>query len=116
MSRLSGRLLSDDAMGHPLAAYDLEPGDVVAGTPAASAAELDRLGGVGIGLWELTEGTVRDTEVDEVFVVLRGDGDVTWEDGSLVRLGPGVVVRLRAGERTTWTIRATVRKVYVAVD
>jgi len=110
------RLLSGDAGGHPLEPYDLILSDIVSGSPAASAAELDRLAGVGIGLWELTEGTVRDTEVDEVFVVLTGDGEVAWEDGSVVRLAPGVVVRLHAGEHTTWTIRSVVRKVYVAVD
>lgn len=110
------RLLSDSVAGHPLDAYDLEPSDIVAGSPVASAVELDRLAGVGIGLWELTEGTVRDTEADEVFVVLSGDGEVVWEDGERIPLAPGVVVRLHAGERTTWTIRSTVRKVYVAVD
>lgn len=110
------RLLSGSVEGHPLEAYDLDPGDTVDGSPRASAVELDRLGGVGIGLWELTEGTVRDTEADEVFVVLGGEGEVAWEDGERIFLAPGVVVRLRAGERTTWTIRTTVRKVYVAVD
>ena len=31
-----------------------------------------------------------------------------------VALAPGVVVRLRAGERTTWVVTEALRKVYVA--
>lgn len=88
--------------------------EVVAGTPTTGAAAWAELGGVEVGLWEITSGTVRDTEVDEVFVVLTGEGTVTFEDGSAVTLGPGVVVRLHAGERTRWEIRTTLRKVYVA--
>ncbi len=61
----------------------------------------------------MTEGTARDTEVDEVFVVLAGDGTVRFEDGETLRLGPGVAVRLRAGERTTWAVTATLRKVWI---
>ena len=54
-----------------------------------------------------------DTEVDEIFVVLSGSGAVTFEDGSQIDLKPGVVVQLRAGDRTRWTIREPLRKVYV---
>jgi uncharacterized protein len=67
-----------------------------------------------VGLWEMAPGTARDTEVDEVCVMLAGRGTVTFEDGEVVELAPGVVVRLRAGERTTWTVTETLRKVYVA--
>jgi uncharacterized cupin superfamily protein len=31
-----------------------------------------------------------------------------------VELAPGSVVRLTAGMRTTWTVRETLRKIYVA--
>ncbi len=33
----------------------------------------------------------------------------------MFELGPGAAVRLRAGERTTWVVTETLRKVYVAV-
>jgi len=49
-----------------------------------------------------------------VFVVLAGRGSVTFEDGETIALRPGVAVRLRAGECTTWTVSETIRKVYVA--
>ncbi|HNN47832.1 MAG TPA: cupin domain-containing protein [Marmoricola sp.] len=110
------RRLCPDFSTARLEPYELPNTEIRSGTPQASALELDRLGPTAIGLWELTEGTVVDTEVDEVFVVLSGAGWITWEDGDSMELGPGVIVRLRAGERTTWTIRATLRKVYIALD
>ena len=85
--------------------------DVLAG----AAGELARLGDAEVGTWEMAPGTDHDTEVDEVFVVLTGRGIVSFEDGEVVDLAPGVAVRLRAGERTTWVVTETLRKVYVAV-
>ena len=79
------------------------------------ALPLATLGDTEVGVWEMEPGTEEDTEVDEVFVVLAGRGAVTFEDGEVVDLARGVAVRLRAGERTTWTVTETVRKVYVAV-
>lgn len=85
--------------------------DVLAG----AAAPLTTLGGAEIGTWEMAPGTDHDTEVDEVFVVLAGRGTVTFEDGEVIELAPGVAVRLTAGERTTWVVTETLRKVYVAL-
>lgn len=76
---------------------------------------LGDLGDVAVGVWEMQPGTEQDTEVDEVFVVLAGRGTVTFEDGEVVDLAPGAAVRLRAGERTTWVVTETLRKVYVAI-
>ena len=85
--------------------------DVLAG----EAAPLTALGAAEVGTWEMAPGVDHDTEVDEVFVVLAGRGTVEFEDGEVVTLAPGVAVRLRAGERTTWTVTETLRKVYVAL-
>ena len=85
--------------------------DVLAG----ETGPLTTLGPAEIGTWGMAPGTDHDTEVDEVFVVLAGHGTVTFEDGEVVELAPGVAVRLRAGERTTWVVTETLRKVYVAV-
>lgn len=85
--------------------------DVLAG----EAAPLTELGAAEVGTWEMAPGTDHDTEVDEVFVVLAGRGTVTFEDGDVIDLAPGVAVRLTAGERTTWVVTETLRKVYVAV-
>ncbi len=53
-----------------------------------------------IGVWEMTPGAMRDTEADEVFVVLVGRGDrrrSTIRALPSIELGPGSVVRLAAG-------------------
>ena len=76
---------------------------------------LATLGETEVGLWCMEPGTDHDTEVDEVFVVLAGRGTVEFEDGEVVTLTPGVAVRLKAGERTTWTVTEKLRKVYVAL-
>ncbi len=111
---MSDRLLSADARSVALEVDDLDPDDVVAGIPIAASVALGEVAGVEVGVWEITPGTVRDTEVEEIFVVLAGDGTVRFADGTAVELGPGTVVRLQAGERTEWEIRSTLRKVYVA--
>ena len=92
------------------------PGRVL--TPDVLTADLSPLATLGdaeVGLWGMAPGTDRDIEVDEVFVVLAGRGTVTFEDGEVVDLQPGVAVRLWAGERTTWVVTETLRKVYVAL-
>jgi uncharacterized cupin superfamily protein len=81
----------------------------------APLAPLATVGEAEVGLWGMEPGVDHDTEVDEVFVVLAGRGTVEFEDGEVVTLAPGVAVRLRAGERTTWTVTETLRKVYVAL-
>lgn len=88
--------------------------DVVSGTPTVGVVGLGTFRDVELGIWEITPGTVRDVEADEVFVVLEGDGTVRFEDGSEVALAPGAIVRLHEGERTEWTIRTRLRKVYLA--
>jgi len=96
-----------------LEGYDLEPGDVVSGSPAAAELSVFRVRDVEVGIWELTPGTVTDVEKDEVFVVLSGEGTITFEGGEVVELAPGSLVRLNAGESTVWEIRSPLRKVYV---
>ena len=92
----------------------LDPGTVVDGTPEAGSRALAAVAGVEVGVWEMTPGTATDVEVDEVFVVLAGSATVSFDDGERVDLRPGSVVRLRAGEPTTWVVRETIRKIYVA--
>lgn len=114
MSAAAQRSLSDDVGTHLLEPGTLDPADVVSGEPRTASTELAAWDGTSVGLWEITAGTVRDTEIDEVFVVLSGDATVRFDDGSTLELGPGVAVRLYAGDRTVWEVRETLRKVYVA--
>jgi mannose-6-phosphate isomerase-like protein (cupin superfamily) len=83
-------------------------------TPTCPPRRSTAVAGVEVGVWEMSPGTATDVEVDEVFVVLSGAATVTFDDGEAVDLGPGSVVRLRAGEHTTWVVRETLRKIYVA--
>lgn len=111
---VSDRLLAADVRTVPLHHQPLSDGDVVDGSPTAAVRPLGTAGGVEIGVWEMTVGVARDTEVDEVFVVLAGAGTVEFADGERIDLSPGTAVRLRAGERTTWTVTETLRKLWVA--
>ena len=87
---------------------------IVAGTPATGSVDLDE--DMGIGVWEMTPGAMSDVEIDEVFVVVAGSATVEFVDPALpaVELQQGSVVRLEAGMRTIWTVRETLRKVYLA--
>lgn len=111
---MSARLLSTDVRSQVLEPAELAASTIKAGTPVAALNELAELAGLGIGVWELTEGTVTDVETDEVFIVLAGRGTVEFTDGEVLDLAPGVAVRLTAGEHTVWTVHETIRKIYVA--
>ena len=87
---------------------------IVAGTPSTGAVDLDE--DMGIGIWEMTPGAMSDVEIDEMFVVVAGSATVEFVDPALpsIELEPGSIVRLEAGMRTIWTVRETLRKVYLA--
>ena len=101
------RLLSADVHAAALEADGLSE-------PLATASRALVEGEVEVGLWEAGPGVDTDTEADEVFLVLSGAGTVTFDDGSALTLRPGVLVRLQAGDRTTWEITERLRKLYVA--
>jgi uncharacterized protein len=110
----SARVLGADLLTSPLPHEPLPVDDVIAGAPTAGTHPLAELGDLEIGLWEMSAGAARDTETDEIFLVLSGRGEVRFADGETIALRPGVAVRLRAGERTAWTISEPLRKVYLA--
>lgn len=89
--------------------------DTVSGDPKQGVAELGTIGNCEVGIWELRDGVVTDTEVDEFFVVLSGSATVEFldEDRS-VEVGAGDVMRLVAGSRTRWTVTDHIRKVYIS--
>lgn len=114
---MSARILGEHLLTAELGHDPLTGDEVVSGAPSAAVLPLGNLlptAGVEVGLWEMSEGVARDTEVDEIFVVLSGEGRVEFEDGEILELRPGVAVRLSAGERTVWTVDLTLRKIYVA--
>ncbi|GAA2038193.1 cupin domain-containing protein [Agromyces tropicus] len=109
-----------DAASLPLAHEPVPDDQVVAGAPTTGYAALDehadgdRAGELGI--WEMTPGTMRDVEVDEVFLVIAGRARVEFVEPALpaVELRPGSIVRLDAGMSTVWTVTETLRKLFIA--
>lgn len=94
----------------------LDAAQVRVGSPATRHLQLDETPGRTVGIWEHTPGVSTDVEADEVFVVLAGSATLEFEEPALppVELAPGVVVRLTEGMRTIWSVRETLRKVYIA--
>lgn len=91
------------------------PEQTVAGTPTTAVLDLGTIGDQEWGVWEMTPGTMTDTEVEELFVVIAGRGTVRLIDsGQTLELAPGTVGRLTAGARTEWTVTETLRKIWVA--
>ncbi|SEK62151.1 cupin domain-containing protein [Nonomuraea pusilla] len=92
----------------------LDPAQVVSGAPEVRHLGLADAGDLGVGVWQHGPGVSTDVEAEEVFVVLAGRATIAVEDGPVLEVGPGDVVLMPAGARTTWTVHETLRKVYAA--
>ncbi|MFF2370794.1 cupin domain-containing protein [Agromyces sp. NPDC058110] len=105
-----------DAAGLALEHEPVAPEQVVAGAPTTAYRPLDESDAGEIGVWEMSVGAMSDVEVDEVFVVLAGSATVEFVEPSLpsIDLAPGSVVRLETGMQTIWTVRETLRKVFIS--
>jgi uncharacterized cupin superfamily protein len=112
--RVIERSESLDPMALELEPWPLEPDQIVAGGPEVSGRVLDASpdGKVERGVWQHTAGVSRDTESDEMFVVLAGRATIEVEGGPTLEVGPGDVGLLHAGDRTTWTVHEDLRKIY----
>jgi uncharacterized cupin superfamily protein len=102
-----------DALTVVLEHGPLPADQVISGSPTTGSLVLDERAGREIGVWEMTPGVATDIELDEVFVVLAGSATVEGVEDAPIELGPGSTVTLTAGMRTTWTVRETLRKIYV---
>jgi hypothetical protein len=111
---MAERSESLDPMAIELEPWPLEAEQIVAGDPRVSGYVLDTSadGQVERGVWQHTAGVSRDTESDELFVVLTGRATIEVEDGPILEVGPGSVGLLHAGDRTTWRVHETLRKVF----
>jgi uncharacterized protein len=86
----------------------------VRGVPTTGSAELGDFGGLEIGVWEMSTGTMTDVEVDELFIVVSGSATVEFPGGHPpLELQAGDVVQLAAGTQTVWTVTEPLRKVYL---
>ncbi len=103
-----------DPLTATLEPWPLEPTQLLGDPPEVSGLVLDTSadGRVERGIWEHGPGTSRDTEADEIFVILTGRATVEVEDGPTLQLSPGTVGLLHAGDRTIWRVHETLRKVF----
>jgi uncharacterized protein len=86
----------------------------IGGNPQTGAVDLGSLNGVAFGVWEMTNGVMRDVEADEIFIVLSGQAVVEFDDGTeSLQLKAGDIGRLAAGTRTVWRVTEPLRKVYL---
>ena len=104
-----------DVLTVTIAEEEFAASQIVAGTPLAGWLPLTEVGGTEVGVWQMTAGTIVDTEADEVFCVVAGRGMVEFLDPAAdpIDLRPGILVRLEAGWRTRWTVAETLRKIAV---
>ncbi len=102
-----------DAAAASLTYTELSPDQCPDGVLATGVAELAQTDFCEVGVWEHPVGVSTDVEADEVFVVLSGEGRVTFSDGSVLELRPGTVGILSAGAETTWEVTQTLRKVWI---
>lgn len=113
-------IFSEQFFAHALSIHiqhvDVAAEQIISGTPQTGLVELGAWNGFDTGVWEMTPGVMTDIEVDELCVILAGSGGVQRVlDGHTVNqeLAPGVVLALRDGEATVWTVTETIRKVYL---
>ncbi|MEY9839233.1 cupin domain-containing protein [Streptacidiphilus sp. EB103A] len=92
----------------------LDPSQIIAGSPEVSGKVLwESEDGQQIrGIWQITPGTVSDTEANELFVVVSGRATIAVEGGDTFDVGPGDACVLREGDRTVWKVHETLRKAY----
>src|SRR5215207_11061639 len=66
-----------DVLAVDLPVVDVPREQVATGSPRIGVHPVLDVFGVEIGIWEMSEGGMRDIEIDEVFVVLEGEAVVT---------------------------------------
>jgi uncharacterized cupin superfamily protein len=108
------RMFAVRAADLELESEELDPSQILAGTPATSGAVLDTSadGRIVRGIWRCTAGTVTDVEQDEMFVVLEGRATIAVAGRSDIEVAPGSVCVLERGARTTWTVHESLLKAY----
>jgi uncharacterized protein len=85
------------------------------GDPIESILELSDDGRVSTGIWACTPGSFPSARegYSEVMTFVAGDATITDDDGTEHPVAAGTTIVLNDGWRGRWTIRETVRKVYV---
>ncbi len=108
------RYVDVDVFATELPRQRIPADEILDGFPTAGSRSIAQVAGAEVGIHEMSPGMARDIECDEVFVVIAGRGSIEFEDGEVLPLSAGTVVRLHKGDRTIWHISETLRKFYVA--
>jgi uncharacterized cupin superfamily protein len=106
--------IKESANGLPLPMKTVPEAQRIGGSPSTGGKTIGQFEHLRVGVWEMSVGSMRDVEVDELFVVIQGSARVDFEDGTSITLVPGDVGKLRAGQKTVWTVTEPLRKVYLA--
>ena len=64
------------------------------------------------GVWEMSEGVLKDVEEDEMFVVIKGRATVLIENSPTMHLKAGSIGVFQRGNRSTWIVHDKLLKVY----
>ncbi len=108
------RYVDVDVFATELPRQRIPADEILGGFPTAGSRGIAQIAGAEVGVHEMSPGMARDIECDEVFVVIGGRGSIEFEDGEVLPLSAGTVVRLNKGDRTIWHISETLRRFYVA--
>lgn len=85
----------------------------VDGQAGASAHPIADVREARVGVWTVDQGELTGQTKDEIFVVLFGSATITFHaTGEVLKVGPSDIVRLRAGEMTSWVVHERLGKVY----
>jgi uncharacterized cupin superfamily protein len=111
---LTRRSTTIDPRTAELEAWPLAPEQIVGEALEVSGLVLDTSPDERIerGIWQHSPGVSRDTESDEIFVVLSGRATIEVENGPTLEVGPGDIGLLHAGDRTTWRVHEALCKVF----
>jgi hypothetical protein len=89
-----------------------KPERILAGNPVTSSMRLPSDARVRYGIWQITPGQAVEVAPTGMFVVLSGRATIEVDGGPTFDIGPGDVCVWDGGERTTWTVHETLRKVF----
>lgn len=106
-----------DPLREPVREYSVDPSRLLEGDPRVSSAVVwgSPEEGVWGGIWEMTEGTLDDVDVDEVAYVVCGRATVSFADtGESMELTAGDLVVFTPGQKSRWQVHERLRAIMAA--
>jgi uncharacterized cupin superfamily protein len=100
----------------PLKPDRIEAKDIISGNPQAGDLVFSKSedSKETRGIWSCTPGSFRWTfDTDETATILEGQVTVQMADGTTLELKPGDLAFFPRGQKSVWTVKEKLRKVYV---